>query len=82
MSEYVRTLELEGQMDVYEKAVADFMRKLRTEIPSASVNLRRPPYETFVSATCRGCYALGTACGHCEACTWELNQIRERTGKL
>jgi len=25
----------------------------------------------FKHATCRGSYALGTACGNCERCTWE-----------
>ena len=31
----------------------------------------RPPYETFKRPTCKGSYALGTACGTCEACVWE-----------
>lgn len=26
---------------------------------------------TFTRATCRGSFALGTACGHCERCDWE-----------
>ena len=35
----------------------------------------KPPYETFKKPTCRGCYALGTACGKCEKCEWERKQI-------
>lgn len=35
-----------------------------------------PPWETFKNPTCRGCYALGTACGHCEKCEWEQQQRR------
>lgn len=30
-----------------------------------------PAMPEFKKATCRGCYALGTACGHCERCLWE-----------
>jgi hypothetical protein len=34
----------------------------------------RAPFETFKGATCKGCYALGTQCGHCEKCAWERQQ--------
>jgi co-chaperonin GroES (HSP10) len=35
----------------------------------------QPPWERFKSATCRGCYALGTACGTCEKCAWERENM-------
>ena len=33
--------------------------------------LRRPPFETFKHPTCRGSLVFGSACGHCERCSWE-----------
>src|SRR5688500_10741482 len=38
----------------------------------------RPPFETFKYPTCRGSYALGSACGHCEKCTWERHEKYHR----
>ena len=35
----------------------------------------KPPFETFKKPTCRGSMALGTACGKCEKCKWEKEQI-------
>lgn len=37
-------------------------------------NLPSPSLPAFKRPTCRGCYALGTACGNCERCE------RERAG--
>lgn len=39
--------------------------KLRKEVP----------WETFENPTCRGSYMLNNACGHCEKCKWEKDQI-------
>jgi len=33
--------------------------------------VRRESMPLFKEATCRGCYALRSACGHCERCDWE-----------
>jgi hypothetical protein len=46
----------------------------RQESGRGEKRVSRPPYETFKRATCKGSYALGTACGSCEACEWERGQ--------
>lgn len=35
---------------------------------------KHPPFESFNKPYCRGSYALGSACGHCEKCDWERSQ--------
>lgn len=33
-----------------------------------------PPYETFTRSVCKGSIAIGTGCGKCEKCQWEIAQ--------
>ena len=33
-----------------------------------------PPWDKFKRPTCRGSTLLGTACGSCENCIWEIQQ--------
>lgn len=33
------------------------------------------PYNTFKNPVCKGDFALGTACGHCEKCEWIRQSI-------
>lgn len=36
-----------------------------------ALSVDAPP--KFKDPTCKGCFALHTACGHCERCDWERN---------
>lgn len=40
------------------------------------------PMPRFLRATCRGCFALGTACGNCERCTWEREHGSSRNAVI
>lgn len=42
----------------------------------------RPPIETFKKPWCRGRYAFGSACGHCDRCSWERGQMQLALAKL
>jgi hypothetical protein len=41
--------------------------------------IRRYAIPVFLRPTCRGCFALRSACGHCERCDWELDGGRLNT---
>jgi hypothetical protein len=40
------------------------------------------PLPKFSRATCRGSFALGTACGSCERCTWEMEHGARRNAVI
>lgn len=49
--------------------------QLRAQLALTRVK-ESPPFETFTNPWCKGSLALGSACGTCEKCEWEREQIR------
>lgn len=59
--------------DAVFQAIRPYLRS-NARGESAPVKIQ-PPWDTFKKATCRGAYYLGTACGTCEKCQWELSLL-------
>jgi hypothetical protein len=53
-----------AQMPVYKSHKTVWALKIK------EIRDEKPPI--FKGAICRGCFALNSACGHCEQCDWEM----------
>lgn len=42
----------------------------------------RPPFESFKNPICKGSVVLNTACGNCERCAWEEQELARLRAEL